>query len=147
MCADVPVVKSFRALLFPAEARRFPGQRGLNVLLRALHLVGVSGIGGGFLFGLNEAVWLPFWWTTLASGIALTALYLWSDARWLLQLKGLVIVLKLLLLALAMAVPELRAAGFVLIVLLSAVIAHAPGRLRGYTPWGSGFICSRDDGR
>lgn len=141
------MVKSFSLLLFPAEARAFPGQRGLNVLLRALHLVGVAGIGGGFLFGLSETDWLPFWWTTLTSGIALALLYLWSDIRWLVQLKGLAIVFKLLLLALAMAVPELRAAGFILIVVLSAVIAHAPGGLRGYMPWGSGFISRRDDGR
>lgn len=119
--------------LFPHQPRNFAGQRWLNIVLRALHLVGVSGIGGGFLFGLDETLWSPYWYITLGSGIALSLLYLWSDGRWLFQLKGVVILFKLLLLAVAVAIPVLRAELFLLVVVLSAVIAHAPGRVRGFS--------------
>ena len=120
---------------FPAQARYFPGQRGLNILLRAAHLVGVAGIGGGFLFGLDEALWWPWWWLTLSSGVLLSLIYLYSNGRWVFQLKGQVILLKLALLALAFGLPAWRAELFVLVIGLSALIAHAPGAVRGYTLW------------
>jgi hypothetical protein len=119
-------------LFFPPQPRLFPGQRWLNILLRAVHLIGVAGVSGGFLFGLDEALWQPWWWLTLATGVLLTLLYLYSDGRWLLQLKGQVILLKLSLLALAVWLPPWRAELFILVILLSGLIAHAPGAVRGY---------------
>ncbi|MGM0593680.1 MAG: hypothetical protein ACQETD_04000 [Pseudomonadota bacterium] len=121
------------ARFFPTQARYFPGQRWLNILLRAAHLIGVAGIGGGFLFAVEESLWRPWWWLTLVTGVLLSLLYLYSDGRWLLQLKGQVILLKLILLALAFALPPWRAELFVLVILLSALIAHAPGAVRGYS--------------
>jgi len=119
-------------LLFPVNPRLFPGQRWINISLRSIHIIGVAGIGGGFLFGLDEAQWLPFWHLTLATGVILSLLYIWSDAIWLFQLKGLAIVLKVLLLGAAMGLPAWRAELFMLIILISGLIAHAPGWVRGY---------------
>ncbi|QIK37132.1 hypothetical protein GWK36_03000 [Caldichromatium japonicum] len=68
----------------------------------------------------------------LGSDIALACLYLWSSAAWLFQFKGLVIVLKVGLLALAMSLPTWRAELFVLVILLSGLIAHAPSEVRGF---------------
>lgn len=124
-----------REWIFPGQARYFPGQRWFNILLRAAHLIGVAGIGGGFLFGMEQALWRPWWWLTVVTGVLLTLLYLYSDGRWLLQLKGQAILLKLGLLALAFALPPWRAELFVLVILLSALIAHAPGAVRGYRWW------------
>lgn len=113
----------------------FPWLRWLNITLRGLHLVGIAGLAGGYLFALPESAWLGYWHLALASGVLLSALYLWTDASWLLKLKGQAIVVKLVLLALAWQLPEGRAVLFVLIVLLSAFFAHAPDRVRSYT-WG-----------
>ncbi len=113
----------------------FPWLRWLNIGLRGLHLVGVAGLAGGYLFRLPEADWLGYWHLTLASGVLLSALYLWTDAAWLLKLKGQVILAKLALLALAYHQPDWWAAVFVLIILLSALFAHAPDRVRSYA-WG-----------
>lgn len=118
--------------LFPHPARQFPGQRWLNILLRCLHLVGMAGIGAGFLFALSQTQWLPYWYLTLGSGVALCALYIWSSLIWLFQLKGLAILVKLMLLWIAMHQPQLQPWLFVLIVLISGLIAHAPGNVRGY---------------
>jgi hypothetical protein len=123
-----------RRLLFPPDPRTFHGERWVNIALRCLHLVGVGGIGGGFLFDLEPARWLPFWYLTLASGVLLTLLYLWGTALWLVQLKGLVIVAKLLLLALALAAPTWQAEAFILVIILSGLMAHAPGEVRGFRP-------------
>ena len=119
-------------LLFPHPARGFRGQRWLNVLLRSLHLVGIVGISGGFLFDQNAGAWELYWHLTLTSGVALMVLYLWGSACWLFELKGLVIVLKTLLLGIALLIPSIRAELFLFVVILSGVIAHAPGAFRGY---------------
>lgn len=119
-------------VLFPPEPRHFPGQRWVNIAMRSVHLVGVAGIGGGFLFDLNRAAWEIYWLLTLASGVALSLLYLWSTCAWIIELKGLAIVVKTALLGLALAVPEARGELFVLIIAISGMIAHAPARVRGY---------------
>ncbi len=123
---------ALRALLWPAQPRQFRGQRWLNITLRSLHLVGVAGAGGGFLYPVSPEHWLPFWYLTLFSGGALVLLYLWSSALWLCQLKGLVILLKLALLAAALWLPAWRGPLLLAVVVLSALIAHAPGKLRGW---------------
>jgi hypothetical protein len=119
-------------LLFPHPARGFRGQRWVNVALRSLHLVGIVGIGGGFLFDHKPDAWELYWHLSLASGIALMGLYLWGSVGWLFELKGLVIVVKTLLLGIALLVPSIRAEVFLFVVILSGVIAHAPGAFRGY---------------
>jgi hypothetical protein len=58
--------------LFPAQPRSFHGERWVNIGLRCVHPVGVSGIAGGFLFDLEAQIWSAYWSLTLASGVALT---------------------------------------------------------------------------
>ncbi len=119
-------------LLFPPEPRLFPGQRWLNIGLRTVHLVGVAGIGGAYLYAVDEALWLPYWLLAIGAGVALSLVYIASSAVWLLQLKGLAIALKLLLLFAAWRLPQWRAELFIGVVVISALIAHAPGRVRGF---------------
>lgn len=118
--------------LIAIEPRTFPGQRWANILLRSLHLVGVAGVGAGFLQGAPENQWLAFWYLAVGSGVALMLLYVWSSITWLFQAKGLVIVAKLGLLGLAGLYPAWGAELFVAIIVFSSVIAHAPGAVRGY---------------
>ena len=119
-------------LLAPEKPRDFPGERWLNIILRSLHLVGVAGIAGGFLFTLEESQWLPFWYLTLSTGILLSLLYLWSSVLWLFQLKGMSIVIKLILFGIATLSPDWRAELFILVIILSSLTAHAPGWIRSY---------------
>jgi hypothetical protein len=107
----------------------------MNIVLRGLHLVGIAGLAGGFLFDLPAPQWTAYGYLAIASGVLLTALYVWTDASWLVKLKGQAILLKLVLLALAVVHPAWRAEAFVLVVLLSAFFAHAPDRVRSHA-WG-----------
>lgn len=107
----------------------------MNIALRGLHLVGIAGLAGGFLFGLPEAQWAAYAYLAIATGILLSALYLWTDASWLVKLKGQAILVKLVLLVLAHVYPAWRPEAFVLVILLSAFFAHAPDRVRSYV-WG-----------
>lgn len=118
-------------MFFPSEPRYFRGERWVNICLRSAHLVGVAGIGGGFLLDVQTAVWDFYWYLTLATGITLSVLYLWSSVAWLFELKGLAIIIKTTLLAVALALPSMRAELFVLVIVISGVMAHAPAWVRG----------------
>ena len=112
--------------------RQLPGQRWINIALRSAHLVGVTGIGGGFLLDVDDSFWMGYWWLAISTGVLLSLLYLWINPLWAIQLKGMAIIGKLVLLGIGVAVPDWRATMFVLVVLVSAFIAHAPGSVRGY---------------
>jgi len=119
-------------VLFPSRAREFRGQRWVNICLRCAHLVGVAGVAGGFLYDLEPAQWSSYWHLTLASGVTLSLIYIWSSAVWLFELKGLAIILKVLLLLLGSLVAEARAAVFIIVIVVSGLVAHAPARVRAW---------------
>lgn len=123
------------ALLFPAQGRHFPGQRWVNITLRSLHLLGVAGVGGAFLYRAPESAWMPYLWLVVASGAAMAALQVWTHGVWLIQVRGLVIMLKLVLLALAAWAGAPRLGFFVTVIALSGVISHAPGNVRYFSLW------------
>jgi hypothetical protein len=122
--------------IFPPVKRDFSGKRWLKIGLRTLHLIGVAGIGGGYFYLAAAQDWQPFLWLTLGSGVAMVLVELWSHGIWLLQLRGLLILFKLLLLLLTGLFPANIDIGLLLLVLLiSGVISHAPSRQRYYSPF------------
>jgi len=121
------------SLLFPRESRLFRGQRWVNILLRTLHLLGMAGIGGGYFYASAGDVWQGFLYLTLVSGLAMMLLSIWSNGIWLLQLRGHAILLKLVVLLLMLLWPVYQAAGLVLVIVISGLIAHAPGNVRYYS--------------
>ena len=121
---------TLKPILFPMEPRSFYGQRWVNIAMRCAHLVGIAGIGGGFLYGLDAGSWSFYWQLTVSSGAALSLIYIWSNGAWLLEMKGLAIILKLVVLTVALMIPDLRATAFILVIIMSGLIAHAPARVR-----------------
>ena len=126
---------SLHHTLFPEESRSFPGMRWVNIGLRTLHLIGLAGIGGAWLNPAQPVAWLPYVWLTLLSGGGLMGLSLYSNGIWLLQLRGMVILFKLVLLLLMIFIPQTSLAVVITVIVLSSVIAHAPGNLRYFSPW------------
>lgn len=120
-------------LLFPAKSRSFKGQRWANILLRTLHIVGVAGMAGGYLHDLPYAQWSGYFWLTLLSGAALILIALWSSAIWLCQVRGVVILAKLLLLGLIPFFPQAAGGIFILVILISGIVSHAPAKDRYYS--------------
>ena len=119
----------------PPPDKLLPALRWLNISLRCLHLVGIAGISGGFLFDLPESQWLAYGYLALLSGGLLAALYVWTDEDWLWQLTGQVVLLKLTLLALSRVFPQWQVEIFILVIVLSAFFAHATARVRSWA-WG-----------
>ena len=120
-------------ILFPRDSRSFSGKRWVNIALRTMHLIGVAGLGGGFLYQSPSEVWLPYLMLSIASGFGIMCLAIWTNGIWFIQLRGIAILIKLILL---LSVLFLKAhAGYALIItiVISGIIAHAPGDVRYYS--------------
>ncbi|MCB1869497.1 MAG: hypothetical protein KDI43_13515 [Gammaproteobacteria bacterium] len=122
-----------RQLLFPAVSRFFPGQRWVNIMLRTLHLIGIAGLGGGFFYPAEGDIWRTFFTLTIWSGVGLTAISIWSNGIWLVQLRGQAILMKLILLGLMPLLPSQRLSLLLVILVISGVISHAPAKVRYYS--------------
>ena len=118
-------------VLFPDIDRNFPGLRWVNILLRTTHLVGVAGIGAACLYNIETRVWLPYLGLTIISGSLMMGLSIWSNAIWLLQLRGIAMLAKLLLLSLCL-INGGDTTIFITVIVISGIISHAPGKLRYY---------------
>ncbi|RDH86698.1 MAG: hypothetical protein DIZ78_07285 [endosymbiont of Escarpia spicata] len=122
-----------KQVLFPSQSRYFPGHRWINIGLRTLHLIGIAGVGGGYLYAAADETWRIYLDLCLASGLLLSLLFIYANGIWLLQLRGHVIMLKLLLLYAITLWPDLSMPLLLVILALSGWISHAPGSVRYYS--------------
>lgn len=111
----------------PDSRRDFPGRRWLNVSLRSLHLAGVVLLGAALL-GAGDTD--PGGWLMLSSGLAMFASDLLTQPGHLREVAGVGILLKLLLVALLLALPALAVPLFWTLLLASTLLSHAPGGFR-----------------
>ncbi|MDH3903529.1 MAG: hypothetical protein OEU84_09620 [Xanthomonadales bacterium] len=122
-------------------------KRWTKISLRTLHLLAVAGVGGGILFGLEKDLWLSYWWLALVSGVLMMLIDIASNPVWLVQVRGLVIYLKLILLAFIGSNASLDGFLLVLIIIISGIISHAPGQLRYYSVYHKKVISSASDSK
>ena len=109
------------------SVRDFPGRRALNLTLRTVHLAGVVLLGAALLGGTSPQAGI---WLTLASGAGMFAGDLWANPAHVREAAGAGVVLKLLLVAAMAAWPASALTLFWAILVLSALLSHAPGSLR-----------------
>ena len=122
-------------------------KRWIKISLRTLHLISVAGVGGGILFGLEQSLWVGYWWLALVSGALIIAIDVIPNPVWVVQVRGLVILLKLILLAFLGSEPSIDRLLLIIIIVMSAVISHAPGNLRYYSIYHRKVISSVYDSR
>lgn len=120
-------------------------KRWSKISFRTLHLLSVAGVGGGILFGLDKSLWLNYWWLALISGALLMLIDVVSNPVWLVQVRGLVVYLKLVLLVLMGSYPAWGSHLLVIIIIISGVISHAPSTLRYYSIYHRKIIRSDAD--
>ncbi len=134
------MVDRLGVLLFPPMPRDFCFKRHSKTLLRSLHLIGMAGVGGAYFYPAQPADWLPFLWLTLVSGLLMVAIEIWSHGIWLLQLRGVAIMVKLILL-LGVSLPGavvgsmIPVATIIVVIVISGIISHATRNLRYYSPF------------
>lgn len=122
-------------------------KRWTKISLRTLHILAVAGVGGGILFGLEKDLWINYWWLALVSGVLMMLIDIISNPVWVVQVRGLVIFLKLILLAFMGNGAGLDSLLLTLIIIISAVISHAPGKLRYYSLYHRKVISSDNDSK
>ncbi len=120
-------------------------KRWTKISLRTLHLLAVVGVGGGILFGLEKSLWFGYWWLALVSGSLIMLIDLISNPVWIVQVRGLTIVLKLILLVFVLLTPDWASFLFAVIIIISGIISHAPGSLRYYSIYHKKIILSDVD--
>ena len=120
-------------------------KRWTKISLRTLHLMSVAGVGGGILFGLDRELWVNYWWLALVSGSLMMLIDIISNPVWIVQVRGLVIFLKLVLLVFLGGDPSNDGLVLMIIIVMSAVISHAPGKFRYYSVYHRKVISSVHD--
>jgi len=128
-----------RALVFPDPPRAFRWRRGLKISLRAVHTLCASVLVGGALLAVDPGRSSAWAAGTAISGLALVLLDLHESGAFLVQIRGLVVLAKIALLA---TLPWLRwqPALLAAALLLSVLSSHAPGRVRYLVLLGRGRI-------
>ena len=122
-------------------------KRWSKISLRTLHLLAVAGVGGGVLFGLDKDLWINYWWLAMASGILMILIDWISNPVWIVQIRGLVIILKLALLLLLGYNTNWDGMLLMSIIIISAVVSHAPGNVRYYSLYHRRVISSSFDSK
>ncbi|MGI1943307.1 hypothetical protein [Shewanella glacialipiscicola] len=113
--------------------KRFWFQRLSKTSLRALHILGIIGAGGGILLGVDKVQWLNYWYLAMTTGCILMLWEIVRDWRWLIQLKGVLTIVKVGLLSLFVPLANFKPELLVAIVFLSVIVSHGPAGLRHYS--------------
>ena len=120
-------------ILFPRDDSASSVKRWANITLRTIHLIGVAGVGGGFLYQAPKTVWLPYLALSIVSGFGIICLDIWNNRVWLIQLRGIAILIKLILLLCVLLFKKYEALMLVIVIVISGIIAHAPGDVRYFS--------------
>ncbi|MBC8424386.1 hypothetical protein H8E07_09705 [bacterium] len=135
----IPSGRFFRFLI-PPEPRRYAGQRWAKMLARSTHVVFAGIYLGALVFEVEPGIRRPWFLAAMFSGLGMVCLDLYESGGFLLQLRGLVTVVKLVLLAL---LPTFGAAGvwvLAVIAFCSVISSHATANFRYFLVWGRGKI-------
>ncbi|MHC4224187.1 MAG: hypothetical protein ACYSX0_01080 [Planctomycetota bacterium] len=116
--------------LFPDDPRDFPGRRWLKMALRASHILCVGVLVGGYVFDVEAAQRTSWLLAAIISGFVLLALDVHESAAFLLQVRGLVVVLKICLLAALPWFGEAKIWILALMVFASVISSHASATVR-----------------
>ncbi|OGB93642.1 MAG: hypothetical protein A3H39_15720 [candidate division NC10 bacterium RIFCSPLOWO2_02_FULL_66_22] len=127
------MASSLSAILFPAIPRRIPYERGITIALRTAHLMTSGLLLGGHAFDVAPHRLIIFLYLTIASGVGMVFLELYSSCRWIYLGKGVIVCLKIALLIAAGIWWEQRVVFLLLVVLVGSVGSHMPARFRYYS--------------
>jgi hypothetical protein len=122
---------SVLTLLFPHTFREFPYRRLILNLLRAAHILCLCFLVGGFVFSEDRSLLMPWIVATIASGLGIFLLDLYSSCISLFEVRGISVLIKTGLLGL---IPFLDRNNqlylLVALIIFSSLLSHSRRRLR-----------------
>jgi len=108
----------------------FKGKRWLKILLRSFHILGVAGVFSSLFIEGEQPL---YWMLLITSGVGLLMLEALSNFLWFVQVRALILYVKLGLLVLFYLYPDYAWHCLVTIILISGVISHAPSSVRYFS--------------
>ncbi len=115
------------------QPRPLPGVRPLRTTLRTAHLIAFGILYGGHVYGVAPDRLLPALLATLATGGLLMALEVYRLPLWVVQLRGVATLAKILLVAAVAVWWDLRIVFLTTAIIIGSVASHMPGRYRYYS--------------
>lgn len=113
-----------------------------KVLVRTIHLVGIAGVFGNAMMQTSESVYLTI---TIVSGVVLVVMEAYSGWIWFVQLRGVALYIKLLLLLLMHLYPELAIPCLIAVIVISGFMSHAPSWIRYFSLLHGEVVYSNND--
>ena len=113
-----------------------------KVIVRTIHLVGVAGLFGNAMLGSYESIYVTL---TVVSGVVLTLMEAWSGPIWFVQLRGIALYLKLLLLLPLHLYPNTAVPCLIAVIAISGFMSHAPSWIRYFSVRHWQVVLSQDD--
>jgi hypothetical protein len=123
----------WQRVLFPEPPRPLPYARAMSIALRTVHIAAVGILLGGHAFEVPAVRLLPWLSLSILSGAGLIGIELYSSCKWLYQGKGVLVIVKLLLIAAVAVFWEQRLWLLLAALVLGSVGSHMPGRWRYYS--------------
>ena len=117
-------------------------RRLTKVCVRSLHLVGSAGVFGSLLVQAHAEVYLGL---AMLSGLLLVVMEARAGAIWFVQLRGVALYLKLLLLLLIHLHPPSAIPALISVIAVSGFVSHAPSWVRYYSLQHGRVVHSRED--
>jgi hypothetical protein len=117
-------------------------RRLTKVIVRTIHLVAIAGFFGNAMTGSYEAIYITM---TIVSGAVLTLMEASSGWVWFVQLRGVFLYIKLLLLLLIHFEPTSSIPCLIAVIALSGFISHAPSWIRYFSLRHWQVIHSKED--
>jgi hypothetical protein len=127
-------------ILIPAEPRQYRGQRWVKLIARGTHVVLCGIYLGALVFHVDPAIRWPWFLAAMLSGLLMICLDLYESGAVLLQLRGLVLTLKLILLAFLPLFGMTAVWVVAVVAFLSVISSHASANFRYFLVWGRGRI-------
>ncbi len=118
------------SLLFPARPRELPGRRMLKIVLRAAHVLCAGILVGSYMFDVEASLKTTWLVATIGTGMLILLLDLHESAAFLFQVRGLVIAIKLGLLAALPLFEPYQTWVLAFLVIGSVISSHAPSKVR-----------------
>ncbi len=117
----------------PDSGWPLPYRRAWNIAWRTAHIA-VSGVlVGGHVFGQTPQLLLPWLYATVVTGAVLIGLESGPYLRWFHQGRGILVLVKLLLLSLVPWCWDQRVPLLFVVIVLASVGSHMPARFRYYS--------------
>ncbi|MBI2828301.1 MAG: hypothetical protein HYX77_03375 [Acidobacteria bacterium] len=137
---DTGCCKSMMRCLFPDTPRDFPLRRAVRTALRTLHILATGVLVGGHIFGQPKEQLFGWLVGSVASGVVLLATDLHATFAFLLQVRGLLVLLKVVLTASLFFFWEAGVPLLVAALTLGAAGSHMPGSVRHRLVLGRGMF-------